>query len=109
MSRPRRRYRSSEEIQQLVSSYYRSGLTPQAFSSCNDVPLSSLHRYLRQYRETEPSSPQLIPVNVAGPGALEPTTDVPPFELHLTDDRRITIPHGFDAVDLARLLEVLGC
>jgi hypothetical protein len=35
--------------------------------------------------------------------------DRPPFELHFRDDRRLKIPSGFDAGDLARLLEVLGC
>jgi len=109
MAHPLRRYRTQEEIQELISSYYRSGLTPQAFSSCNDVPLSSLHRYLRRHRETEPSSSQLIPVSVAGSRVLEETTDAPPFELHLSGERRLTIPPGFDADELSLLLDVLGC
>lgn len=110
MSRPRRCYRTLGETQRLVTSYHQSGLTAQEYSARHGVPLSSLHRYLRQHRSTDaPSSPQLIPVNIAETAAPEATADRPAFELHLPDHRRLTIPAGFDAGDLARLLEVLGC
>jgi transposase-like protein len=110
MAHPRRRYRTPEEIQRLVSSYHQSGLTAQEFSARHGVPLSSLQRYLRQHREADtPSSPLLIPADVAEPAAPELPSSRPSFELHLPDHRRLTIPSGFDAGDLARLLEVLGC
>lgn len=109
MSRPRRCYRTLGEIQRLVSSYHQSGLTAQEFSARHGVPLSSLHRYLRQHRATETPSPQLIPVSLDETAAPEARPDRPPFELHLPDHRRLTIPSGFDAGDLVRLLEVLGC
>ena len=110
MSHPRRRYRTPEEIRHLVLSYQHSGLTAQEFSARHQVPLSSLHRYLRQHRETDAlSSPQLIPVSLSETAAPEAMSSSPPFELHLPGDRRLTIPTGFDAGDLMRLLEVLGC
>lgn len=110
MSQPRRRYRTPEEIQRLVSSFHRSDLTVGEFALRHDVPLSSLHRYLRQHRSAAtPSTPQLIPVSLSETTAPESMPDRPPFELQLPDDRRLTIPAGFDAGDLARLLEVLGC
>jgi hypothetical protein len=110
MSQPRRRYRAADEIQRLVSSYRQSDLTAGEFALRHDVPLSSLHRYLRQHRSAATTSTtQLIPVSLAETAAREARPDRPPFELQLPDDRRLTIPAGFDAGDLARLLEVLGC
>jgi hypothetical protein len=110
MSHPRRRYRTPEEIRHLVLSYQHSGLTAKAFSIRHDVPLTTLQRYLRQAREPDPSpSTRLIPVSLAEAAASDAKPDRPVFELHLPDDRRLMIPAGFDAGDLARLLEALGC
>ncbi len=113
MDQPRgRRNRTPAEIEQILISYRHSGLTAPQFSVENGVPLSSLQRYLRQDRDhvrSEAGSPHLIAVELTSAPPASPSSSDASFELHLSGDRRITIPHGFDAADLARLLEVLGC
>jgi len=107
-----RRNRTPAEIEQILISYRHSGQTAPQFSAENGVPLSSLQRYLRQHRDhvrPEAGSPHLIAVELTSAPPVRPSSSGASFELHLSGDRYLTIPSGFDAVDLARLLKVLGC
>ena len=93
------RRRGSEEIQQIVEHFRASGLSQLEYCRQTGVVLSSLGRYLRR---TKGSEPQLVQVKVEAPP--EPGTG---FVLMLGNGRRIASGWGFGDRELARLIQIV--
>jgi hypothetical protein len=94
------RRRTTQEIEELVEQYRRSGMTRVAYSHQAGVPLSTLGHYLRRRR----SGQRLVKVklNAAAAPAAEDG-----FVLTLNKGRRIQSGWGFGEAELARLIRVV--
>jgi hypothetical protein len=114
VSYPTRRRRSRSEALRLAFEYEQSGLARRAFCQQQDISLASLDKY-RKLRsghcEARPSSAadlELVPVELVDgrSSAQHPGSDAS-LSLVLSEGRRISIPTGFDAATLVRLIAVL--
>jgi hypothetical protein len=92
------RRRTTQEIEELVEQYRRSGMTRVAYSHQVGVPLSTLGHYLRRGR----SGQRLVKVKLNAAPAAEDG-----FMLTLSKGRRIQSGWGFGEAELARLIRVV--
>jgi hypothetical protein len=108
------RRRSRSEALRLAIEFEQSGLTRRAFSRQHGISLASLDNYRKLHgghSEAGPSSAadlELVPVELVDsifPSQL-PGSDASLY-LVLSKGRRISIPTGFDAATLVRLIAVL--
>ena len=99
----RRRFRSSDEVHEIVSSYEASGLSQAAFARSHGISPSSLshwiHRRCRTRRHDSAGDTALVPVRVV-PGARPSLA----YEIRFSNDRVVRVPSGFDEGELRRLL-----
>jgi hypothetical protein len=94
-----------ETWSRLVEQWAKSGLTRQEFATKSGVNGNSLAHWkwmlAREARLAGSTIPKFVEV-VAPPPQSEG------LELVLAGGLRVRIPHGFDAAELRRLLQVLG-
>ena len=106
----RRRRRSGQEIQRLVSEFRTSGLRPSEFCRIHGLTHGTLQRGLR--RERIDSSSQggvkgLVAVEVTDGKARRAQEGRCGLEVILANGRRIELSRDFDAVQLRRAVEML--
>ena len=92
------RWRSAEEIKQLVEQYKASGITQGAYCQQAGIAVNSLRRYIQRNGADDQ---RLVPVS------LECTREANSgFALVLGNGRRIESGWRFSDADLARLIRV---
>jgi transposase-like protein len=103
----KRRYRSDDEIREIVESFKESGLTQSAFARQIGVHVSVLGRWVRGRRRIP--SPQaasaFVPVHVTAPPP-EPTPERA-LEVVVGSGRVVRVHPGFNEEALGRLVGVL--
>ena len=100
-----RRHRRRAEADQLAAEYEASGLTREAFSEQQDIPLKTLGRYVTRYRREKTAtggSPRLLRVEVTPPAGT-----ISPLTVLFAGGRRIEVSRGFDPVTLRQLISLL--
>lgn len=99
------RRRSREEIDSLLERFHSSGLTQLAFAKQHELSVSTLHYWLRQYRQAErvASEARFLPVAVSDVVEVSDCA----LELDLGNERRLHIPSAIDREVLANLLPVI--
>jgi len=104
----RRRRRSADEIQALLSSYRSSGLTQREFADQNRLSFSTLTYWLRRYRDNESPAEGsgLIRVTLRD-GPARPVEVAQHLELVTASGWTLRIPAGFPAEAAERLLAFL--
>jgi len=104
----------ASEMQDLVDRWQVSGLTQRAFANQEGMAYSRFQYWRRRVLEAERRKPakrlaapiQLDLVRVV-PDA-EPARSALPFELHTSSGLSLSVPVGFDELELHRLLDVLA-
>src|ERR687898_1316467 len=94
------RRRTAAEIDELVGRYRASGLSRMEFSQREGLPISTLHRYVRQ-RSNGSDGQRLVRVHVETASERDRG-----FALVLGNGRRIEACWGFEEAELARLIRV---
>ena len=105
----RRRRRSTEEIQQLVEEFARSGMKPREFCQVREFALSTLQRHLQRKAEQTGKTKgrsRLVRVEIDSQRSQKPTGECG-LAVVLSSGRRIEVGPGFDATTLERLLTML--
>jgi len=104
--------RTREDYEILLAEHGGSGLSLRAFAESKGIKPATLycwHRRLRPRRGKK--KPTLVPVRVvdASPAAGTTSGDAAEhrFEITVPGDRIVSVPSGFDAEELRRLLDVL--
>lgn len=98
--RRKRRFRSTEEIREIIAAFDASGLSQAAFAREHGISPNSLSRWLQRSPTCDVATePALVPVRVV-PG-VRPE---PAYEVRLTNDRVVCVPTGFDDDELRRVL-----
>ena len=106
-----RKRRSEAEYRKLFAEHGRSGLTLRAFAESSGINPQTFYAW---HRRMQCATPQRVletvdvrPVQVVG--VTEPAREPPQtFEVTIANDCVISVPAGFDANELGRLLAVLG-
>lgn len=99
--------RSRAEALRIAAEYEASGMSGAAFSAQHGLGLSTLVRYRKWYRESRAETKDrwvAVEVSEAKP---EPVSTESKLSVLLSQGRRIEVPHGFDAVTLKQLIQVL--
>jgi hypothetical protein len=111
--RTARRWREAEAMEALRA-WRASGQSLEQFASETGIEEHRLRRWVRRAGASL-RAPKMLPVRVvAGPGArrvvddrVDAHRDVAAIEIVLGGGRRVIVHRGFDADDLARLLEIV--
>lgn len=93
------RRRTSQEVQNLLGRYHRSGMSVAAFCKQEGVAESVVYRWLRRERSKKPSV-KLVEVKSARSLAG-------PFRVVLPGGYQIEVPANFDEHELRRLVGTL--
>jgi len=107
--------RTRSDYEKLLTEQESSGLSLRAFAESRGVNVATFygwHRRLRPKRaQHKKGGPALVPVRVVDPvtEATPACGPAPPqtFEVTIPGERVISVPVGFDAQELRRLLSVL--
>ena len=103
----RRRYRSRAEAEELAAEFEASGLTQREFSERRGLPVKTLARYVKRYRQ-RPAEAELTPRWVAVEiGERESAAMRSGLSVVLGGVRRIEVERGFDAATLEQLVAAL--
>ena len=103
----RGRYRSPAEADELAAEFEASGLTQRAFCELRGVPVKTLARYVKRYRQQQAQAegaPRWVAVEVA---ESEPGAGGSGLSVVLGGGRRIEVGRGFDAATLRQLVTAL--
>ncbi len=105
------------EMRRLIAEQRASGLTVAAFAARRGIKAATLFNWRRRFRFDAPTiapSPALVPVRIIDDDddrdrVSSPTLATTPnvMAVELRNARRITVPPGFSADDLRRLIEVV--
>ena len=103
----RRRYRTRAEADELAAEFEASGLTQREFCERRGVPVKTLARYVKRYRQRPAEAegtPRWVAVEIAesDPGAIRSGLSVV-----LGGGRRIEMGRGFDEATLRQLVAAL--
>lgn len=118
-----RRNRDADAGTRLIEQYIESGLTQREFCEGQRISVGTLQYWLGRLAGDEAArasaEPRLVEVNVIGAGAVTKTSStesavaaIVGYEVLLAGERRLRIPPGFDAKEVAvlvALLEERGC
>jgi hypothetical protein len=92
----------------MAAEYEASGLSGAAFSAQHGVGLSTLVRYRKWYRESRAENKdRWLAVEMSEPEAEPVSSTGSKLSVLLLHGRRIEVQHGFDAVTLKQLIQVL--
>ena len=96
-SQPRKRkYRTFEEIKEIVAEFERSNMTQRAFAKSRKIPLATLTLWLRRVRaasaQSVPSNNPPMLIEVRG----QPISTPPACIIELANGHCLTVPEGFD-------------
>ena len=93
------------EMQELVTRWESSGLTQRAFAEQASVSYSVFQYWRRRLkpRDTSGTAVQLDPIRIVAGGSRPAAV----FELRTAGGLTLSVPAGFDEVELGRLLGVL--
>lgn len=113
MNQNRRRNRTQAEGEELIAEYVESGMTQREFCEQEEISVGTLAYWLRRISNpgmdegTSPAS--LVEVQLVDDGEPQAAKDHerPGYEIILSGERRLRIPTGFDADEVAVLLAVL--
>lgn len=100
--------RSRAEALRIAAEYEASGMSGVAFSAQHGLGLSTLVRYRKWYRESRAETKDrwvAVEVSEAKPEPVRSTESK--LSVLLSQGRRIEVQHGFDAVTLKQLIQVL--
>jgi lambda repressor-like predicted transcriptional regulator len=118
----KQRYRSQEEVAQVVAEFEASGLTLREFSRQQGIPVGTLNGYRKRQRVGQrktSKSESLVRVEVSAAGVEQRTStlsrnratagasETTSLTVVLSGGRRIEIGAGFDGLTLGRLISVL--
>ena len=106
MTEPKTR-RSEAEYRRLLAERERSGLTLKAFAESRGIKPQTLYAWHRRLRHA-PDSVAIVPVQVVETANQSGVTSERCFEVTISSDCVVSVPPGFDANELARLMSVLG-
>ena len=123
MERTQRKNRDLATGTRMVTEYCDSGITQREFCARRKVSIGTLQYWLRKIARDEerrsPAAPQLVEVSLVkaepgtarfaagnGPGVLAAEA-ARSYEVVLTGERRLRIPTGFDAGEVAALVSLL--
>lgn len=100
----------ARQMRGLLAEQEASGLSVRAFAAARGLKESQLWNWRRRLRESglapvAPSPDPFLPVAVI-PDPAPPSASS--FELALPGGLRIQVAHGFDAVELRRLIRTIG-
>jgi transposase-like protein len=110
LERPPRRHLKADQRLRIAKRFENSGLTPSEFSSRHRVSVSSLHRWLRELRNTPKETPAAIFREVAVCSPLAGSTSQPwAIEFVSPDGMTVRCRERLSVEDLARLLRSRGC
>ena len=101
----RGRYRSPAEADKLAAEFEASGLTQRAFCELRGVPVKTLARYVKRYRQQQAQAegtPRWVAVEMA-----ESSAGGSGLSVVLGGGRRIEVGRGFDAATLRQLVTAL--
>ncbi len=113
MNQNRRRNRTQAEGEELIGEYVESGMTQREFCGREGISVGTLTYWLRRIGNTgmdeEAGRTSLVEVQVVEDGEPRVAKDHerPGYEIILSGERRLRIPTGFDADEVAVLLAVL--
>ena len=113
MENPVRRTRADYE--KLLAEYGASGLSLRAFAESKGIKPGTLYAWHRRLRPRVTRQKQkkstLVPVRLVGgveeAAPTQPVTTARSFEVTIPGERVVSVPIGFDAEELRRLLAVL--
>ena len=101
-----RRFRSKEEILQILGDYHKSGLSQRDFAESRNLSSSTFTYWIAKFRKKNPTPTRkrtrLVPVNVVS-SETSPAT----FEVVLPNRRLIRVRGDFDPDLLSKLVRVL--
>jgi len=103
----RRRYRTRAEAEVLAAEFEASGLTQREFSERRDLPVKTLARYVKRYRQRPAEAegaPRWVAVEMA---ESEPGAGRSGLWVELGGGRRIAVGRGFDEATLRQLVTAL--
>ena len=95
---------SEEEGRLVVSAYQASGKTLSSFAREYGLQPSRMWRWSARVRGERKGGMRFHPVRLREAEPLDPKAG--PMEVVLVNGRRVRVPQGFVAEDLARVLEV---
>lgn len=102
------------EMRRIVAEQRASGMTVAEFAMRRGMTASTLNHWRRRFRETAPGArTEFVPLLVVdGPEAgvtceNDSRGAATAFVVELARKRKVTVPGGFAAEDLRRLIEVL--
>ena len=102
--------RSAEERSALLVALEQSGLKVSEFARERGLSAWTLYAWRRQHRENLKADrkPTRDPAGFIEVRVAPKPRSIAPLSIDLENGRRVSVPHGFDAGELRRLLEVLA-
>ncbi len=102
MSKPKRTLRSPAKIRKILSELEASGLSRAKFAAQNDIPISTIHSWLKKANAKQSDSSNLIEV-----GLLPTPAASPPIEIELPSGEVLRFGPGCSRQDLRLVLSEL--
>lgn len=106
MTEPKPR-RSEADYRQLLTEHERSNLTLKAFAESRGIKPQTLYAWHRRLRRA-PDPVAIVPVQVVETANRGTVASARCFEVTISNDLVVSVPPGFDANELERLMSVLG-
>jgi hypothetical protein len=91
----------------VVEAWERSGEDLRGFAAKHSLPRQRIWRWAEKLGIRPEETMSFHPVRMIGPSQRDGRGAVEAIEIVLVDGRRVRVPGGFAAGDLARVLEVL--
>jgi hypothetical protein len=106
----RRRQRvGAAQVAKLVERYEASGLTQREFAASVNIGYSTFTGWLhRRRRSPIKQAKSWVAVDVVKPGPSMSFTAERRYQVELPNGARLSVGAGFDAPEVARLLQLLG-
>ena len=100
---PRRRRWSPEQRQQFLADFHQSKVNQTEFANTHGIGLSTLHKWLRQERNTPPAKVKFQEIRVPAPASRWPVEVVSP------QGWIVRIENGAAVKMLPKLFQALPC
>ena len=102
--------RTAEEMRVVLENWENSGLSQRSFAAREGISYTTMQYWRRRLKVIDAEATVdaevcrgFVPVEVLAPEAAE----APKIELRIGDDFSLSIPRGFDAKELRRIVSVI--
>lgn len=92
---------------ELIDAQERSGLGVAEFADQHGLNPATLYWWRSRLQRAERSAARIVPIEIVGRDVRAAVGTGKHFEIELAGGRRLRIPPGFDAAELARLIRAL--